>query len=131
MTAEDLYEQLSEWEKELEQTVKAYQIHPAEDSLLNTGLKKHTEKTQKQLDVIRAAMEFVADRSWCPVEEGLPSTNRYVLLSPERTLTPFIAYHSAERKGWYDDDSDKSLADIGIKVNAWMELPEPYRGGKA
>ena len=130
MKPEDLYEKLEEIAEELESSLKAYQMTP--DKFGYGTISKAAEKMQKKLDVIRAAMEFVADRSWCLVEDGLPSTDRYVLLSPERTLTPFIGYYSAERKGWNDDENyDTSLADIGIKVNAWMELPEPYRGGKA
>ena len=46
---------------------------------------------------------------WIPVDERLPETNKYILLS------------------FYIGDETETCVSQLLFVNAWMELPEPYK----
>ena len=69
---------------------------------------------------------------WIPVEEQLPETNDYVLLSFANFLLPAIGRFDTDEDGggaWYlgDDDEKDTCISIGLFVNAWMPLPEAYK----
>lgn len=67
---------------------------------------------------------------WIPTSERVPEDDRYVLLSFETFDLPAIGcletYEDGSRA--WNDDFEKTFAQRGICVNAWMELPKPYRG---
>ena len=68
---------------------------------------------------------------WIPVTERLPETNDYILISfGNYPLSDIGRYEvDVEDSGaFYPGDSDVSYASIGIFVNAWMPLPEPWKG---
>lgn len=66
---------------------------------------------------------------WIPVEERLPETDDYILLSFENFTIPDIGrYEEGESGGaFYIGDDDKNCTSYHLFVNAWMELPEAYK----
>ena len=69
---------------------------------------------------------------WIPVEERLPESNDYVLMSFENFPLPLIGRCECDEDGggsWYlgDCDEDDTCVANDLFVNAWMMLPRPYR----
>ena len=66
---------------------------------------------------------------WIPIEDKLPETDDYILISFENFSLPSIGRYEANDEGgaFYDGDSDKSCSSYGLFVNAWMPLPERYK----
>lgn len=66
---------------------------------------------------------------WIPVEERLPKTDEYVLLSFDSFDIPMIGrYQKVEDGGaFYVGDEEKSCASQYLFVNAWRPLPKPYQ----
>ena len=78
---------------------------------------------QKIIDELESHM-------WNPVEESLQSDDRYVLLSFENYTGIDIGRYEESKDGgaFYPGDDEKSYVSYGIFVNAWMDLPERYKG---
>ena len=87
------------------------------------------ESTPRALRV--PGYKFVKTR-WIPVEEHLPETEAYVLMSFSNFSLPMIGRYEQQEDGsgnWYIGDcyeDDTRLAN-GLIVNAWMPLPEAYK----
>lgn len=66
---------------------------------------------------------------WIPVSECLPEDGRWVLLSFENAPLPSIGCLSQEEDGRlaFTDGFTNGFTDHGFIVNAWMELPKPYK----
>lgn len=66
---------------------------------------------------------------WIPVEERLPETDDYILVSFENFPVPDIARYEENEDGgaFYPGDEDYTYVSYGLFVNAWMPLPDPYR----
>lgn len=67
---------------------------------------------------------------WIPVEEQLPETDDYILLSFEDYSTPLVGCYEKDSEGggkFYVGDDMESCISADLYVNAWMPLPEPYR----
>lgn len=72
------------------------------------------------------------ERRWIPVTERLPESGKYVLMSFENFTLPAIGRYEVNDEGdgaWYlgDNDEGDTCCSVGLFVNAWMPLPEPYR----
>lgn len=69
---------------------------------------------------------------WIPVRERLPEDDSYILVSFENFSVADIARYETDEDGsaFYPGDEDKSYVSLGLFVNAWMPLPEPYRPEK-
>lgn len=67
---------------------------------------------------------------WIPCSERLPEDESYILVSFENCAMPDIARYEENDEGgtFYPGDDEKSYSSYGIFVNAWMPLPEPYKG---
>lgn len=69
---------------------------------------------------------------WIPVENELPTTNDYVLLSFENFTAPLVGRYEQDENGgaWYLGDCDEGDTCVAndLFVNAWMMLPEKYEG---
>lgn len=64
---------------------------------------------------------------WIPVKSGLyPETDDYVLLSFANFSVPMVGRF--EDGNFYIGDEDEPLLKQDIIVNAWMPLPERYKG---
>lgn len=69
------------------------------------------------------------ESGWIPVDEQIPNTDKYILVSFENFTIPDIGRYETDEDGngaFYPGDDDKSYAKYGLFVNAWMPLPEPY-----
>lgn len=71
------------------------------------------------------------ERRWIPVTERLPESGKYVLMSFENFTLPLIGRYEVNDEGdgaWYlgDNDEGDTCCSVGLFVNAWMQLPEPY-----
>ena len=72
---------------------------------------------------------------WIPVTERLPETNDYILISFENYPLSDIGRYEVDAEGsgaFYPGNKDVSYLSIGVFVNAWMPLPQPWKrkGGK-
>lgn len=90
------------------------------------------EKCGEWLDAIELAKIAIALQSqkWIPASERLPEDESYILVSFENSTMPNIARYEENNEGgtFYPGDDEKSYSSYGFFVNAWMPLPEPYRG---
>lgn len=69
------------------------------------------------------------ESGWIPVDEQIPNTDKYILVSFENFTIPGIGRYETDEDGngaFYPGDDDKSYAKYGLFVNAWMPLPESY-----
>lgn len=69
------------------------------------------------------------ESEWIDVKSQLPEDNRYILVSFENFSLPDIGRYESNNDGgaFFPGDEDKSYVSLGLFVNAWMELPKPYR----
>ena len=65
---------------------------------------------------------------WTPVEEGIPTDGRFVLLSFENFSLPAIGRCEVSDDGFafYIGDEEETCVQQDLFVNAWMDLPERY-----
>ena len=67
---------------------------------------------------------------WIPISARLPEDESYILVSFENASMPDIAVYEVDSNGngvFYPSDRNVPYSLIGVFVNAWMPLPEPYR----
>lgn len=69
---------------------------------------------------------------WIPIGERLPEAGEYILVSfaNEGFSLPDIAVYEVDSYGngvFYPADKTVPYSLIGVFVNAWMPLPEPYK----
>ena len=86
----------------------------------------HCENEEDQKDA-RLALKNV--RRWIPVTEKLPEPETYILVSFDNFTLPDIAIYRVDDDGsgaFYLGDEDYTYLSVGLFVNAWMPLPEPY-----
>lgn len=90
---------------------------------------KDYEDTGVDPDEIGDAINYRV--GWIPVTEGLPEPETSILVSFDNSTLPYIATYRVEDDGsgaFYSGDEDYTYLSVGLFVNAWMPLPEPYRG---
>ena len=104
----------------------------------NTGLEPEEierlndfEKSQVGI-MLKKLNEEQRKHRWIPVEEQLPETDIYVLLSFENFSLPIVGAYRTSEDGsgaFYlgDCDEEDTCISQDLYVNAWMLLPEPYR----
>ena len=65
---------------------------------------------------------------WIDIEQELPKTDTYVLVSFDNYSLADIARYEEDEEGgaFYPGDEEKSYASFGLFVNAWMPLPKCY-----
>lgn len=75
---------------------------------------------------------------WIPCSERMPETDedgysdKLLVCFSNFTGHEICEYRIIDGIGkWYFGDSDDCPDDIGVKVIAWMHLPEPYKGEAA
>ena len=109
--------------KAVKDLIKDYFIECINNKMITVDILEANAEIMKRLEHLNECM-------WNPVEEFYPSDDRYVLLSFENFTIPQIGrYEESEDGGaFYLVDEDESLVSHGVFVNAWMELPKPYRG---
>ena len=95
------------------------------------GKLKDYEDTGVDPDEIGDAINCRA--GWIPVTERLPEPETYILVSFENYILPDIATYKVDEDGsgaFYIGDEDYAYLSVGLFVNAWMPLPEPYHEDK-
>lgn len=114
-------EELKRW---LDDEIEKLENETSESNQFIWG--KHAEAIR-----IRAMMcqIYANGGGWVPVEKRHPDTDRYVLLSFENFSGLVIGRYEEDEEGgaFYAGDDDVTLVSDGLFVNAWMELPEPYK----
>ena len=88
----------------------------------------HCESEEEQNKTVEKLKK--AANPWIPVTERLPETNDYILISFENYPLSDIGRYEVDAEGsgaFYPGDKDVSYASIGVFVNAWMPLPQPWR----
>lgn len=80
-------------------------------------------------EAIRRILLLGNNQGWIPVEDRLPETDKYILLSFENLTIPGIGRYEEDENGgaFYICDDDKSCSSYGLFVNAWQLLPERYK----
>ena len=80
------------------------------------------------MDDAELALYGVKFGEW--ITDMVPREGDYILLSLRNFSTPLIGRYEADVEGgaFYEGDDDKPLTSYGLFVNAWMPLPNPYRG---
>lgn len=68
-------------------------------------------------------------QGWIPVEQRLPETDEYILVSFDNFSVPDIGRYEVDEDGgaFYPGDEDQSYVQYRLFVNAWQPLPEPYQ----
>ena len=66
---------------------------------------------------------------WIPVDEELPKTDKYILLSFSNFSIPCVGRYEEDENGgaFYVGDDYETCVSQGMFVNAWMNLPAPYQ----
>ena len=69
------------------------------------------------------------DNGWIPVEEELPETDKYILLSFSNFSIPCVGRYEEDENGgaFYVGDDDETCVSQDMFVNAWMNLPAQYQ----
>ena len=73
------------------------------------------------------------ENGWIPIDERLPETDDYILVSFSNSTLLDIGRYEADKDGGgaffpkFQRDEERSYASFGLFVNAWMPLPEPYK----
>ena len=70
------------------------------------------------------------NNGWIPVEERLPGTNDYILLSFSNFTIPLVGRYETEKDGsgvFYIGDELETCVSQDLFVNAWQQLPDPYK----
>lgn len=70
------------------------------------------------------------NNGWIPVGERIPYTNDYILLSFSNFTIPVVGRYETEKDGsgaFYVGDELETCLSQDLFVNAWMQLPEPYK----
>lgn len=87
-------------------------------------------KDHEQLAVWLEELKELREKSkWIPADQP-PEDDRYILLSFDNFTICKIGRYERDEDGsgaYYPADDDVSCCSIGIFVNAWMPLPEPYK----
>ena len=69
------------------------------------------------------------ENGWIPIDERLPETDDYILVSFSNSTLLDIGRYEADKDGggaFFPGDEERSYASFGLFVNAWMPLPKPY-----
>ena len=86
------------------------------------------------LDIVNSLLDDLEEdekeNGWIPIEERLPETDDYILVSFSNYTLPDIGRYEADKDGggaFCPGDEERGYASFGLFVNAWMPLPEPYK----
>ena len=109
--------------KEIDETIERYGKNPYIDE-------KVTDMCYG-LNIAKNIIRKHTNNGWIPVEERLPETNNYILLSFANFSLPMLGRYDEGLEGgsFYlgDCDEEDTCISQDLFVNDWMPLPEPYR----
>lgn len=110
---------LSDYHDFMKKLVDDYQMILASDAL------EMIEQLQDDLE------QDEKENGWIPVSERLPETDDYIILSFVNYPIPLVGRCERDKDGsgiFYAGDDLISCLGNDLYVNAWMELPECYKG---
>lgn len=108
-------------------------LMPNEVTALNAETQKEARKMLERVAKLSDEIEKMKRderQQWIPVTEKLPEPETYILVSFDNFTLPDIATYRVNDDGngaFYPGDEDYTYLSVGLFVNAWMPLPEPYR----
>lgn len=79
----------------------------------------------KAVRIAAKRLEQEEHSHWIPIVERVPDDDRYILLSFANFSLPLVGRY--EEGAFYEGDFEEPCSRCGLRVNAWMELPAPYR----
>lgn len=90
---------------------------------------------QAQVDALQLVSDIFdsmeeQNNEWIPVDERLPDTNNYILLSFSNFTIPVVGRYEAEEDGsgaFYIGDELETCLSQDLFVNAWQQLPKPHK----
>lgn len=92
---------------------------------------KEKHHCPKFCKVIKETVKEIEENhnDWIPVEEELPETDKYILLSFSNFSIPCVGRYEEDENGgaFYVGDDDETCVSQDMFVNAWMNLPDPYQ----
>lgn len=126
------------WISEVEDEIRKEKMKDCQPDRYDDGLMAATgivrEYVEKMCGIDEAEGKAVKNTNtrnkWVPCSEKLPEDESYILVSFENFTMPDIARYEEDSEGgaFYPGDDEKSYSSYGLFVNAWMPLPEPYKG---
>lgn len=133
LTPEDIMELKEFYSNPLNTAVPSIKCIMNEDGVLDIyddayDIVLHCASEEEQIKTF----EMLHKRLWTPVQEQLPETDDYVLLSFANFSLLMIGRYERDEDGggaWYvgDCDEEDTCISQNLFVNAWMPLPKPYR----
>lgn len=96
----------------------------AYDDTYDIAIHCETEAEQEK------AIKRLKSTNWIPIDERLPETDDYILVSFSNYILPDIGRYETDKDGegaFFPGSEERSYASFGLFVNAWMPLPEPYK----
>ena len=80
--------------------------------------------------LLKKLIEEQQKHRWVPVKEKLPDTEDYILMSFENFSIPVVGRYEKDKDGsgaFYIGDELETCIRQNLYVNAWQQLPVPYR----
>lgn len=108
-------------------------LMPNEVTALNAETQKETRKMLERVAKLPDEIEKMKRderQQWIPVTEMFPEPETYILVSFDNYILPDIATYRVDDDGsgaFYPGDEDYTYLSVGLYVNAWMPLSEPYK----
>lgn len=108
-------------------------LMPNEVTALNAETQKEARKMLERVAKLPDEIEKMKRderQQWIPVTERFPEPETYILVSFDNYILPDIAIYRVDDDGsgaFYPGDEDYTYLSVGLYVNAWMPLPEPYK----
>ena len=135
---QEVFEKIIEKQEELFQDLNVIEVlsHVDFDSTIQNSLKNFLKSiTKESIEIVKQEAEKfgtdtnVGSNGWIPVEEELPETDKYILLSFSNFSIPCVGRYEEDENGgaFYVGDETESCVKQDIFVNAWMNLPTPYQ----
>lgn len=88
-----------------------------------------SEFIHAKLNELAEEVEELVKQKWIPITERMPKEEEYILVSFENCTLPDIGrYENDGNDKFYPGDDEETYASYGLIVNAWMPLPERYKG---
>lgn len=115
-------DRLADYQDQLKILSKEHQMILASDAL------DMVEQLQDDLE------QDEKENGWIPVDERLPETDDYILLSFANYSIPLVGRCERDKDGsgiFYAGDDLISCLGNDLFVNAWMKLPECYKEGES
>ena len=93
------------------------------------GIEGYEDGTDNFYNAVVEIIRKHMNDGWIPVEERLPESTDYILLSFSNFSLPTVGRYEEDSEGgaFYLGDDEETCVSQGLYVNAWRPLPEPYQ----